>query len=624
MSALYAFARRVDDIGDGAAAAAEKLEALGAVRDEIDGLGGGNAAGGRSGAASRSPTRWPRYRDRRPTRCARSSTGCEMDCRRPAVRDASTSSSSTAGASPDRSAGSRSRSSARPTTGRGAGLADTLGIALQLTNILRDVVEDRERDGSGLPARRGPRALRLCLGRDGPARRARRLVRFEAVAPAQRYDEGLGLLDLLDRRSRACVGGDGRHLPPPARPHRSAIRSPCSTTGSSLPGWEKAWVAARSLAGVGVVSTDASRTSSWSEAASPGSRRRSRCADAGGHGDASSRAGRASGARRGRSSATVSRSTTASTSTSAAAPPIDASSSGSAPSRRRRSAGRLAIPVLRPGTGAATRRRRGSGRGRAAGAASPRRFARSPTATSSSAIGCGSVGRCSRCAGSRLDDPRARRRDVRRVPPPPRSERRGDRAALGPHHAADDQPARRRGFARSRRKGLPDRAARARPTRPTSAGRDVPARRSARRSGACAPRGARRAPCIARAKVTAIELDRRRRGAAPATGVRRRRAGRGRRRRARRRPPRPPPSSLRPARHRHSAARLRRLGCSPIIDVHSSMTRKVMDYPVAAASTRPVQYVFDRTRPRDSSGGGQCSRCRSPAPTASTASDPRC
>jgi phytoene synthase len=38
MSALYAFARRVDDIGDGAAGTKEKLEALSVIRAGLDGL----------------------------------------------------------------------------------------------------------------------------------------------------------------------------------------------------------------------------------------------------------------------------------------------------------------------------------------------------------------------------------------------------------------------------------------------------------------------------------------------------------------------------------------------------------------------------------------------------------
>ena len=39
-------------------------------------------------------------------------------------------------------------------------LADALGVALQLTNILRDLVEDRDTMGTGLPAGGGPRAFR--------------------------------------------------------------------------------------------------------------------------------------------------------------------------------------------------------------------------------------------------------------------------------------------------------------------------------------------------------------------------------------------------------------------------------------------------------------------------------
>ena len=47
-----------------------------------------------------------------------------------------------------------------------SGLADDLGVAMQLTNILRDVREDRDR-GPRVPARRGSPPVRL----RGPVRR---------------------------------------------------------------------------------------------------------------------------------------------------------------------------------------------------------------------------------------------------------------------------------------------------------------------------------------------------------------------------------------------------------------------------------------------------------------------
>ncbi|HWD25040.1 MAG TPA: squalene/phytoene synthase family protein, partial [Acidimicrobiales bacterium] len=46
MSALYAFARRVDDVGDGAAGVGEKLDALGGIRKALDDLDHGDAPEG--------------------------------------------------------------------------------------------------------------------------------------------------------------------------------------------------------------------------------------------------------------------------------------------------------------------------------------------------------------------------------------------------------------------------------------------------------------------------------------------------------------------------------------------------------------------------------------------------
>jgi phytoene synthase len=84
-------------------------------------------------------------------------------------------------------------------------LADSLGVALQLTNILRDVVEDRSFGRVYLPTQD---ALRVSCAPDlsGPAPEIARLVAFECGRAEQWFSEGLQLLPLLNTRSRACVG----------------------------------------------------------------------------------------------------------------------------------------------------------------------------------------------------------------------------------------------------------------------------------------------------------------------------------------------------------------------------------------------------------------------------------
>ena len=86
-----------------------------------------------------------------------------------------------------------------------APLADDLGVALQLTNVLRDVVEDRDQLGRVyLPA---DDLARFGCAPDatGPADRLAALLTFEAERARGWYERGLGLLPYLDHRSRACV-----------------------------------------------------------------------------------------------------------------------------------------------------------------------------------------------------------------------------------------------------------------------------------------------------------------------------------------------------------------------------------------------------------------------------------
>jgi phytoene synthase len=129
-------------------------------------------------------------------------------------------------------------------------LADDLGVAMQLTNILRDVKEDLARGRVYLPAedlRRfgcSPEDLAPPASNGTPG-----LVRFEAERARDWFRRGLPLLSLLDRRSAACAGAMAgiysRLLQRiEARPHDVLDGR------VSLSAGQKAWVAARALAGV--------------------------------------------------------------------------------------------------------------------------------------------------------------------------------------------------------------------------------------------------------------------------------------------------------------------------------------------------------------------------------------
>jgi 15-cis-phytoene synthase len=124
--------------------------------------------------------------------------------------------------------------------------ADDLGVAFQLTNILRDIREDLENGRVYLPAED---LERFGVDLSAPYDRIVDLVRFEADRARAWFESGLKLLPLLDRQSAACVGamaGIYRRLL-----GRIERRPDLVLRGRvSLPTWEKGWVAVRSLAAV--------------------------------------------------------------------------------------------------------------------------------------------------------------------------------------------------------------------------------------------------------------------------------------------------------------------------------------------------------------------------------------
>jgi phytoene synthase len=124
--------------------------------------------------------------------------------------------------------------------------ADALGVALQITNILRDVREDREMGRRYLPNDDIER-WRVDPDLTGPPDAFAALVRFEADRAREWYARGFGLLPLLDRRSRSCVAvlaGIYRRLLARIEQHPEQVLE----TRLSLSTAENAWVALRGLA----------------------------------------------------------------------------------------------------------------------------------------------------------------------------------------------------------------------------------------------------------------------------------------------------------------------------------------------------------------------------------------
>ncbi|RKN41356.1 squalene synthase HpnD [Streptomyces hoynatensis] len=139
-----------------------------------------------------------------------------------------------------------------PDAERAPEFADTLGLALQLTNILRDVREDAARGRTYLPAGElrtfGCEAV-ATRGAPPPGADFAGLVRFQAARARRLFAEGFRLLPQLDRRSAACVAAMAgiyrRLLERIAADPRAVLRGRVS-----LPAPQKVLVAVRGLSGV--------------------------------------------------------------------------------------------------------------------------------------------------------------------------------------------------------------------------------------------------------------------------------------------------------------------------------------------------------------------------------------
>jgi phytoene synthase len=241
LCAIYALARRVDDIGDGSAPREEKLRRLEEERrklDSIDTTYDDPVLVALADAILRFPIPVEAFGEL--------IDGVQMDVvgtRYATFADLLPYCRRVAGAIGRLSLGvfeARERETASV-------YADDLGVAFQLTNILRDIREDLENGRVYLPAED---LERFGCDLSAPDDRIVDLVRFEADRARAWFESGLKLLPLLDRQSAACVGAMagiyqrllGRIERRPDLVLRGRI---------SVPTWEKGWVAVRSLAAVG-------------------------------------------------------------------------------------------------------------------------------------------------------------------------------------------------------------------------------------------------------------------------------------------------------------------------------------------------------------------------------------
>lgn len=259
MSALYAFSRRVDDIGDGTLAPAAKLSRLeetrallGRIRaEEIDEDDTDPVAVALAHAARRFPIPLGGLDEL--------IDGVLMDVRGETYEtwdDLREYCRCVAGAIGRLSLGVfgtvGTGGLAAADAARAGEYADTLGLALQLTNILRDVREDAANGRTYLPAEDlakfgcsdGFRSERMPAGSDFAG-----LIHHEVRRARALFVEGYRLLPLLDRRSGACVAAMAgiyrRLLDRIEREPEAVLRGRVS-----LPTHEKAYVAVRGLSGL--------------------------------------------------------------------------------------------------------------------------------------------------------------------------------------------------------------------------------------------------------------------------------------------------------------------------------------------------------------------------------------
>jgi phytoene synthase len=195
IAAIYAFARRVDDVADGELSDEEKRVALEALHADLDHPGSDPVLVALADARARYPIPADALHalvdgGLQDTEQARYATFDELHgyCRK------------VAGAVGVACIGVYGSDDTRR--------AETLAVALQLINIMRDVREDWELGRVYLPqdelAAYGVTEDDLAAGRVTPHWQA--LMAFQASRARAYLQDGLELLDSLDSRSAACVG----------------------------------------------------------------------------------------------------------------------------------------------------------------------------------------------------------------------------------------------------------------------------------------------------------------------------------------------------------------------------------------------------------------------------------
>jgi 15-cis-phytoene synthase len=262
LAAVYAYARRIDDIGDGDLPAQEKARQLEAAREQV------LALVAKAGDANVTDTA---DSENDPVLVALADAGARFPIPLEAFTELIDGCLADVNQATYKTfddllwycrcvAGSIGRLSlgiygpAQPE--RQGKLADDLGVALQLTNILRDVREDflnnriylPEEDLERFGIQFAPFGSPEPFDTDAMRARFANLVEFEANRAREWYSSGLRLLATIDRRSAACTGamaGIYRRL------LERIARNPGEVLAGrmSLPGGEKALVAAQALAG---------------------------------------------------------------------------------------------------------------------------------------------------------------------------------------------------------------------------------------------------------------------------------------------------------------------------------------------------------------------------------------
>ncbi len=246
LSAVYAMARRIDDIGDGEESTETKVARLAELRQRLEAIGQGGAEDDQVMVAMEDAM----HRFSLPMGAfGELIDGCEDD-----ALGRSYKSFSDLTAYCRKVAGSIGRLSlaifgtlegADP-EGQAPWLADQLGVALQLTNILRDIEEDRSTMGRVYLPTEDLERFGVAGDLSGPTDALVGVILLQAFRARQYYTDGWRLLSKLDGRSRACTGamaGIYRRLLGRIERRPEAVLY----TRVSLPASEKAYVAARAL-----------------------------------------------------------------------------------------------------------------------------------------------------------------------------------------------------------------------------------------------------------------------------------------------------------------------------------------------------------------------------------------